>query len=100
MYNATENFLETKKLIGELSVCDLVKVSDYMNTLTGFVNEENEVLDDFYNVLNPIDDMIDKLRVNKHCPHCGCFLYKSDVDQYDYVCVDCDENFYECEVRD
>lgn len=35
----------------------------------------------------------------KVCPRCGGLLYVSDLPQYDYVCPDCDENFYEGEVK-
>ena len=33
------------------------------------------------------------------CPRCGGPLFASDIDGYDYQCFDCDEDFYECEVR-
>lgn len=32
------------------------------------------------------------------CPKCGGNLYPSDVVGYEYVCYECDENFYQCEV--
>lgn len=41
--------------------------------------------------------------VNKHknilCPKCKCDLVKSDLEDYDYLCNNCDENFYNCEVN-
>ena len=40
-----------------------------------------------------------KTNTDKECPRCGCFLLESDLPQYDYVCMECDENFYECEVK-
>lgn len=36
----------------------------------------------------------------KKCPKCGNLLHPSDVVGYEYVCYQCDENFYECEVID
>lgn len=42
--------------------------------------------------------LIDMLITEKRCPHCGRPLFLSDLEQYDYVCSECDENFYECEV--
>lgn len=30
----------------------------------------------------------------RFCPRCGKLLKPSDIDGYDYVCYDCDENFY------
>ena len=42
-----------------------------------------------------------KLAVGKFCPHCGKPLYfETDPElDYPYVCLDCDENFYEIEVE-
>ena len=34
------------------------------------------------------------------CPKCGDRLFLSDCPQYDYVCFNCDENFYKCEVEE
>lgn len=42
--------------------------------------------------------LIDMLITEKRCPHCGRPLLLSDLEQYDYVCSECDENFYECGV--
>jgi hypothetical protein len=36
---------------------------------------------------------------DKTCPRCGKPLYVSDLCRYPYVCFDCDENFYEEELR-
>ncbi len=33
------------------------------------------------------------------CPRCGWPLLKSDLVDYDFVCMNCDENFYRFEVR-
>ena len=35
---------------------------------------------------------------NVRCPKCSELLYVSDVVGYPYVCLNCDENFYECEI--
>ena len=45
------------------------------------------------------EDVIEKITTNKKCPKCGKILYLSDLPQYDYVCTERDENFYECEVK-
>ena len=31
------------------------------------------------------------------CPHCGKQLKKSSLSRYDFECLDCGEDFYECE---
>ena len=38
-------------------------------------------------------------KTNVKCHKCGSYLYLSDLPQYDYVCYECDENFFECEVQ-
>ena len=45
------------------------------------------------------EDVIKKITTQKKCPKCGRTLYLSDLPQYEYVCTECDENFYECEVK-
>ena len=37
---------------------------------------------------------------NAFCPKCGAPLSPSDIKGYEYVCYDCDENFYEFEAVD
>lgn len=35
----------------------------------------------------------------KICPHCGKPVIKSDLPEYVWQCVDCDEDFYDFECR-
>ena len=39
-------------------------------------------------------------KVIKKCFRCGSELLESDLQDYDYLCPNCDENFYEFEVKD
>lgn len=50
---------------------------------------------------NPIVDIVytSHNQLDKKCPRCGNWLYPPDVRGYQYTCYECDENFYECEVR-
>lgn len=52
---------------------------------------------DTYTVI-PAMELLSQLVTNKFCPRCHGKLLLSDLKQYDYVCPECDENFYECEV--
>lgn len=97
MSEITKNYKEHQKTIGELSVTAIVKAVDYINQLSTFIPAENEVLDDLADIIEPLEDVIKKCITNKECPHCGTYLFKSDLPQYEYVCADCDENFFECE---
>lgn len=40
----------------------------------------------------------DDILTDVKCPHCSNDLFISDIIYYDYVCNDCDENFYSCEL--
>ncbi len=49
--------------------------------------------------MNPtIRSILEAIKTEKRCPKCGDTLYCSDLPEYEYVCVECDENFYEFEV--
>ena len=102
----TKNFEESKEAINELSIVDIVRTIDYINELTKFVFKNtifnpfnNKVFDAFNDIKDPLENVIKKCKTEKECPHCGHRLFKSDLPQYDYVCVKCDENFYEGEIR-
>ena len=62
-------------------------------TLVNFVEGNDDAL------VNIVRDIVEELRTDKRCPHCDAPLYCSDLPQYDYVCIECEENFYECEVK-
>jgi NADH pyrophosphatase NudC (nudix superfamily) len=38
-------------------------------------------------------------KVHAICPRCGHHLIKSDLEEYKYLCKNCDENFYGIEVK-
>lgn len=97
--NGTQNFKECQATMKELSVADLVRAIDYCYKLQEIFPDTNEIWDEFDDVLEPLKEIASICRTYKQCPHCGSYLFKSDLPQYDYVCVDCDENFYECEVK-
>ncbi len=63
------------------------------------IPSDNEVFDYLEDVVEPLVNVINECRTDKECPHCGCYVFKSDLPQYNYVCAECDENFDECEVK-
>ena len=48
---------------------------------------------------NPTVDIVYITYTDKRCPRCGRALCPPDVRGYQYTCYNCNENFYECEVK-
>ena len=92
------NFEEHHMAIEQLSIVDIVRVVDYIDELSSFIPSDNEVLDYLADIVRPLVEVMGKCRTEEECPNCGCYLFKSDLPQYQYVCAECDENFYEIEV--
>lgn len=93
-----DNFEKQCKEMQNLSIAEIVKASDYINLLAAFVPENNEVLDNLSDIQEPLLKVIKNCKTDKKCPHCRGTLYFSDIPQYEYVCPECDENFFECEI--
>ena len=91
----TESYVAHMDAMSGLSVTDLIKAVDYIATLSQFLNQNNEILDDMADILEPLNKVISELRTEETCGHGGCdsYLYKSDLPSYDSVCPACDENF-------
>ena len=76
MYETTFNYNKREKLMQELT--EITPIDTY--------------------VILKAKEIIDQLVTTKRRLHCGGRLLLSDLKQYDYVCPECDENFYEYEV--
>lgn len=66
----------------------------YDKDLDKYYNEENE--EERNNIYNWL---CSKYGTDKNCPRCGNKLLKSDLKDYKYLCLECDENFYGIEVK-
>lgn len=44
------------------------------------------------------EELVKEYGTNKKCPKCGDILLKSDLKEYSYLCLECNENFYSMEV--
>ena len=44
-------------------------------------------------------DIFERFGTNKKCPKCGSQLLVSDIESYDYLCFECDENMFSFEVE-
>lgn len=91
----TENYLAHVEAMSDLSVTHLIQVVDYVTALSQFLNDDHEILDDLDSILEPLNNVISKLKTEESCrhTHCDSNLHKSDLPHYDYVCAECDENF-------
>ena len=60
----------------------------------------NELLDKFYNTddeeerENIKEKLIKRYGVKRYCHCCGTEVIKSDLPQYPYLCLECDENMF------
>lgn len=84
MEEETENYKKFRGVLeNNISVTELVDFDD----------ENND------NLIITVHNIVKELLTDKRCPHCDAPLYCSDLPEYDYVCIECEENFYECEVK-
>lgn len=93
---ATENFKAMKENIETLTLGDIFNIHNVIVSLQCGV----EPCVDVEEVISMLDDVIMACTTGAICPKCGGNLFLSDLPQYDYVCFNCDENFYECEVKE
>lgn len=56
--------------------------------------EEDEEAEKYYKNI-----LLKHYGTNAKCPHCYNYLLKSDLREYTYLCILCDENFYKGEER-
>lgn len=63
----------------------------------------NQLLDKYYKADDEVkvkqlkDKLHQKYGTNKRCFRCRSQLLVSDLKEYKYLCLNCDENFYEFE---
>ena len=102
MTEITANFKKHEEIKRNLSIAELEFVIDCADRLLDEIVDDNlsEFTWELEQSLNPLRRIVDKALTTRVCPKCGQFLLVSDVPEYDYVCSNCDENFYECEARD
>lgn len=89
----TPNYTEYETAVKNLSLPAIVRAVEYIITLAEITDKDNKILEDMEYILEPFRGVTEGLRTERICPRCGGFWYKSDLAQYDYVCVGCDENF-------
>lgn len=63
-----------------------------------------KLLDHYYDEQDTVkadklkEKLYKKYGTNKHCFRCGSQLLVSDLKEYKFLCLECDENFYSIEV--
>ena len=95
-HNNYEAYQEAKC---DLGLADIVNAFDYIQTLMKYVPQDSKLREYYDEVIEPLEGFVVACSTDKECPKCGRNLYLSDLEDYEYVCTCCDENFYECEVE-
>jgi hypothetical protein len=103
MKRATANYKKYKEITKHIDMTEIIRVYQLVLPIVGKFRpvtkadiREKQSLEI---EMEYLEDIIGKLKTEKTCPRCKNPLYCSDVQEYDYVCAECDENFYECEVK-
>ena len=53
-----------------------------------------------YEALKDVGEhLLKEIETDAICPRCGSKLFCSDLSDYDFVCISCDENFFGIEVK-
>ena len=83
----------------DLGLVDIVDALDYIKTIAVYIPYESKLKDYYEDVIRPLESFAKDCLTDKVCPKCGRNLYVSDIEDYEYVCTYCNENFYECEIK-
>lgn len=64
------------------------------------MSKYQKLLEKYYDLQDATtkEELIKKYGTDKKCPKCNAILLKSDLKEYKYLCIECDENFYDIEV--
>lgn len=95
-HNNYERYREAKC---DLGLTDIVNAFDYIQALMRHVPQDSPLREYYEDVIKPLDNFVSNCITAKECPKCERNLFYSDVEDYEYVCTYCDENFYKCEVK-
>lgn len=99
----TKNYKKYREATKNVDMVEIVRVYDLvMKVLEDYTPKtpieirNKEVLAD---EMEYFENMLNATKTDKCCPRCKTTLYCSDLPDYDYVCPECDENFYNIEVK-
>ena len=95
-HNNYEKYQEAKC---DLGLTDIVNAYDYIQALMRYVPQDSALCEYYEDVIKPFEKFVTVCIMYEKCPKCGRNLFLSDLEEYEYVCTYCDENFYECEVK-
>ena len=97
--SARNNYEKYEEAKCDLTIGDIVNAFDFIQALMGFVPEDDKLRKVYEHVIKPLDEFVARCLTEEKCPHCGRALFYSDVDNYDYLCTECNERFNESEVK-
>ena len=102
-HSQTKNYKQYLGVVtSHVSVTLLKNAADALKTVesSGLIPSHSELMESVFLTRLDFEDALMLLKTKKHCTVCDGDLYCSDVADYNYVCCECDENFYEFEVKD
>lgn len=79
------------------SMVDLADIEDAIKVLTDDSNSLEIKLQRAV-IARTFKENLKRFQTDKKCPKCGKTLYLSDLPEYDYLCTDCQENYFEGEI--
>ena len=83
----TENYNKYRQIMDRIDLITLKEITDIIET---FVNVSTLDVKHWFNYL---DTITSEMLTDVKCSSCGDKLYLSDLPQYDYVCLSCNENY-------
>lgn len=98
--DTSENYKKQVEEVSKLSITQLVEIRNLINKLCALVPADNEIYSEMETIIEPLYAVTRKCKTNHKCPVCGGRLYLSDLPQYDFVCPQCSENYYDCEIKE
>lgn len=79
----------------------VVDIADFEDVVKALEDESDTVTAKVNRMLmaKVFREYLKRLSTDKKCPKCGKTLYLSDIEDYSYMCTECQENYYDIEVE-
>lgn len=104
VYEYLQDLLDNCEYIGDEDTQSITKLEE-RNTIINAIDLMGDLYNKAYKDEENKEEIGEEVVYNEtlkpksavNCPHCGKEMYISDIIDYAYVCLNCDENFYSME---